>query len=73
MGRSTIKMIKVFTQSENRNFLRLWIAQIISQFGDRIHQLALVALIAERSPGSTIELAKILACTILPVFVIQMV
>ncbi len=64
-------MIKVLTHHENRNFLRLWLAQVISQFGDRIHQLALVGLMAERFPGSRIELAKLMACTIIPVFFIQ--
>lgn len=64
-------MIKLFTHKKNRNFLRLWSAQIISQFGDRIHQLALVGLIAERAPGSAIGLAKLLAFTILPVFIVQ--
>jgi len=64
-------MIKLLTHSENRNFLRLWLAQLISQFGDRIHQLALVGLIAERAAGSTMDLAKLLSFTILPVFIIQ--
>lgn len=58
-------------QRKHRNFLRLWIAQLISNFGDRIHQLALVGLIAEKNPGSVFDLAKLLACTILPVFLIQ--
>ena len=55
----------------NINFLRLWTAQFISQFGDRIHQMALVGLVAQRFPNSAIELAKIMAFTILPVFIIQ--
>jgi MFS family permease len=56
---------------KNKNFLRLWLAQIISQFGDRINQLALVGLVAERFPGSAVDLAKLMSFTILPVFVIQ--
>jgi DHA3 family macrolide efflux protein-like MFS transporter len=64
-------VLKLLISHENKNFLRLWIAQLISQFGDRIHQLALVGLMAERFPGSTIELAKLMSFTILPVFVIQ--
>lgn len=64
-------MIKLLTDSQHRNFLRLWLAQLISQFGDRIHQLALVGLIAERTSGSAVDLAKIMAFTILPVFLIQ--
>ncbi len=64
-------MFAFLADSKNRNFLRLWIAQLISQFGDRINQLALVGLIAERSPGNAMALAKLLAFTIVPVFIIQ--
>jgi len=64
-------MIKFLTEIKNRNFLRLWLAQLISQFGDRVHQMALVGLIAERSGVSTTNLAKLMAFTILPVFIIQ--
>ena len=64
-------MLKLLFEAKNRNFLRLWLAQLISQFGDRINQLALVGLIAERAQGSALELAKLISFTILPVFVIQ--
>ncbi|MDP2653719.1 MAG: MFS transporter [Candidatus Omnitrophota bacterium] len=64
-------MLRLFTHANNKNFVRLWFAQLIAQFGDRIHQMALVGLIAHRSPNSAVDLAKILAFTILPVFVIQ--
>jgi len=64
-------MTSLLTHSEHRNFQRLWLAQLISQFGDRINQLALVGLIAERAPGSTLGLAKLMAFTIIPVFIIQ--
>jgi MFS family permease len=50
--------------------MRLWLAQLISQFGDRINQMALIGLIAERSPGSTMDLAKLLSFTIIPVFIV---
>ncbi len=63
-------MFKFLYDIKNRNFLRLWIAQLISQFGDRVHQMALVGLIAERSPGSVTDLAKLLAATIIPVFIV---
>ena len=43
----------------------------MSQFGDRINQLALVGLMAERVPGSAMELAKLMAFTIVPVFLVQ--
>ena len=64
-------MIKLLLDPKSRNFQRLWWAQLVSQFGDRINQLALVGLIAERVPGSAMELAKLLAFTIIPVFLIQ--
>ena len=55
---------------KNKNFFFLWLAQVISQFGDRITQMALIGLIAGRTPGSAFELAKLLSFTIFPVFII---
>ncbi|MBU0502886.1 MAG: MFS transporter [Candidatus Omnitrophota bacterium] len=55
---------------KNRNFFLLWIGQIISQLGDRLGQMALIALVYSRTPGSAIEIAKILSFTIIPVFII---
>lgn len=66
-----MKLGKFLSDTKNINFLRLWLAQFVSQFGDRINQMALVGLVAQRFPNSAIELAKILAFTILPVFIIQ--
>ncbi len=64
-------MFRLLTHVKNRNFLRLWAAQLISQFGDRIHQLALVGLVAEKASSSPMGLAKLMAFTIIPVFVVQ--
>ncbi|MBF0387857.1 MAG: MFS transporter [Candidatus Omnitrophica bacterium] len=59
---------------QNKDFLAFWLAQLISQFGDRINQMALVGLVTGRqmavNPGSAMELAKLLAFTIIPVFVV---
>lgn len=55
---------------KDRNFFFLWIAQIISNFGDRLNQMALVALVYQRAPGSAIALAKLISFTIIPVFLI---
>jgi MFS family permease len=57
---------------QNRSFFSFWLAQLISQFGDRINQMALVGLVAGRQFGSasTMELAKLLAFTIIPVFIV---
>ncbi|MFH0876912.1 MAG: MFS transporter [Candidatus Omnitrophota bacterium] len=54
----------------NRNFSLLWLGQTISQFGDRLDQMALIALIYRFAPGSTTQIAKLMAFTILPVFLI---
>lgn len=50
--------------------MRLWWAQLISQFGDRINQMALIGLVSERDPGSAVGLAKLLSFTIIPVFIV---
>ncbi|PIQ89042.1 MAG: hypothetical protein COV72_05210 [Candidatus Omnitrophica bacterium CG11_big_fil_rev_8_21_14_0_20_42_13] len=55
---------------KNRNFFLLWLGQIISQFGDRLNQMALIALVYQRAPGSALQLAKIISFTIIPVFII---
>ena len=60
---------------KNKSFLCFWLAQLISQFGDRINQMALVGLVTGRALGginsaSAMELAKLLAFTIIPVFVV---
>lgn len=63
-------MVKFIEVLKNKNFSLLWGGQIISRFGDRLNQMALIALISSRAPGSTFELAKLLSFTIIPVFVI---
>lgn len=55
---------------KNRNFLLLWMGQIISQIGDRLSQMALIGFVYLRAPGSTMQIAKILSFTIIPVFLI---
>lgn len=55
---------------KNKNFLFLWLGQVISNFGDRLNQMALVALVYQRNPGSEIALAKLISFTIIPVFLI---
>jgi len=55
---------------KNRNFFLLWLGQVISQLGDRLDQMALIAFVYLRAPGSTWEIAKILSFTIIPVFLI---
>lgn len=54
----------------SRNFFPLWAGQIISEFGDRLNQMALISLVYHLKPGSVMALANILLFTIIPVFVI---
>lgn len=54
----------------NRNFLFLWLGQVVSNFGDRLNQMALVALVYQSQRGSEMALAKIISFTVIPVFVI---
>jgi len=51
---------------KEKNFFCFWLGQIISQFGDRLNQMALIALIYNRTGGSAFGLAKIMAFTIIP-------
>ncbi|MCM8780772.1 MAG: MFS transporter [Candidatus Omnitrophica bacterium] len=55
---------------KNRNFFFLWLGQLISQLGDRLDQMALIGFIYSRAPGSTLQIAKALSFTILPIFLI---
>lgn len=55
---------------KNRNFFFLWLGQLISQLGDRLSQMALIAFITLYPGSSAIQIAKILSFTIIPVFVI---
>ncbi len=54
---------------KNRDFLLLWLGQIVSQLGDRLSQMALIGLVYSRE-GTSIQFAKILSFTIIPVFLI---
>ena len=63
-------MAKIREVLKNRNFFLLWVGQIISQLGDRLDQMALIAFVYLRAPGSPLQIAKILSFTIIPVFLI---
>ncbi|OQX84851.1 MAG: hypothetical protein B6D55_08315 [Candidatus Omnitrophica bacterium 4484_70.2] len=63
------KGIKYFLK--NRSLLCLWTGQVISQFGDRINQMALIGLIYSKFGASVWELSKIFSFVILPVFLIS--
>lgn len=58
---------------KNKNFLFLWLGQIVSQFGDRLTQMAIFGLIYKRLEGdpSAMANAKMIFFTLLPVFLIN--
>ncbi len=53
-----------------KNFFSLWSGQIVSEFGDRLNQMALIALIYSKEPGSVMAMAKLLFFVIVPVFIV---
>ena len=55
---------------KNRDFFLLWLGQIVSQFGDRLTQMALIALVYKKAPGSSFELAKLFAFVTIPALII---
>lgn len=61
-------MSKISRLIKDRNFFFLFIGQIISQLGDRIDQMAIIALVYARSSASALEYSKIFSFTIIPVF-----
>ena len=63
-------MVRFRDVLKNRSFLFLWLGQIISNFGERLSQMALIALVSRRTPGSAIELAKLFFFIVIPVFLI---
>ena len=56
---------------KNRNFIALWLGQIISEAGDRLNQMALIASVYYSMQGAPVfRLVLILSFTIIPVFLI---
>ena len=55
---------------KSRDFFRFWFAQLISQFGDRIFQMALVGLMTALHPGSVMDMSILFAFAIIPAFII---
>ncbi|MFH1459779.1 MAG: MFS transporter [Candidatus Omnitrophota bacterium] len=56
---------------KDKNFFCFWFGQIVSQFGDRLNQMALIALVYSRTGGSAFGLAKVMSLTIIPSFIIS--
>lgn len=56
---------------KNKNFSLLWLGQILSQFGDRLGQMALIGLVYARWGKSSFGIASTFFFMILPVFLIN--
>ncbi len=63
-------VIKYFQLLKTKNFSLLWFGQIISQFGDRLTQIALVGLVSKASMSSS-SLAIVMSMATIPVFIIS--
>ncbi|MFC1577169.1 MFS transporter [Candidatus Omnitrophota bacterium] len=55
---------------KNRNFSLFWLGQVVSNFGDRLTQMALIAFVYQIAPGSSLALAKLTSFTVIPVLII---
>lgn len=60
-----------FDVLKKRNFFLLWFGQVVSQFGDRLTQMALIGLVYKSQPGSSVGLAKMMSLAIIPVFLLS--
>jgi len=56
---------------KKRNFFLLWMSQVISQFGDRLTQMALIGLVYEIMPASSLSLAKVMSIPLIAVFLVS--
>lgn len=63
-------MVRFRDVLKEKNFFLLWLGQIVSNFGDRLNQMALIGFVSQKVPHSTYELAKLMLFIIVPVFVI---
>jgi len=61
---------KYFHLLKTRNFSLLWFGQIVSQFGDRLTQIALVGLVSKATMSSS-SLAFTMSMAIIPVFLVS--
>ncbi|MCP4653227.1 MAG: MFS transporter [Candidatus Omnitrophica bacterium] len=62
-------LVAYFKILRKRNFFCLWFGQIVSQFGDRLTQMALIGLVYKLQHGvSPLGLFKMMSLAIIPVF-----
>ena len=63
-------MSSILKVLKNRNFLFLWVGQLISQFGDCLVPMALISLVYNKFSANTLAYAKLIFFIIIPVFLI---
>src|SRR5450631_4482733 len=63
-------MWQFIRDKKSRDFFRFWFAQLISQFGDRFFQMALVALVTALYSGSVREMTKLFTFAIIPAIIV---
>jgi len=63
-------MWQFICDKKSSGFFRFWVAQLVSQFGDRVFQMALVGLMTALHPGSVMEMSILFAFAIIPAFII---
>ena len=66
------RTVKITEVLRNHNFLKLWIGQIVSALGDRLHQMALLGLIMKKGGNVGEELSKITFWSVLPFFLFSL-
>jgi MFS family permease len=52
--------------AQNGSFSALWVGQLVSLFGDRLHQLALVALVGEATGNGAFAVAMVFVAATIP-------
>jgi DHA3 family macrolide efflux protein-like MFS transporter len=63
-------MWQFISNIKSGDFFRFWLAQLITQFGDRFFQMALVGLMTALYPGSVMEMSKLFFFAIIPAFIV---
>ena len=58
------------SDKKSRDFFRFWLAQLITQFGDRVYQMSLVGLMTALHPGSVMAMSKLFLFGIVPAFIL---
>lgn len=55
---------------KQNNFIWLWLGQLVSSYGDRLNQMACVAMVSTLLPGSTLAISFLFTASQLPVLLL---